>query len=1011
MADFQWAMVLLVCYLVGLFDNKPITAAPVDNSQPSQQTDMTNSTLVHMENDVVNSENEMDIHTEENYDGEDSVEGEGNVSSQKVQGDGNEKESESSANEHLKISSVPYENKDSSKSQDTSTLNEEDKEEESNKSSDDEEEADYAYDESFSSETDSENSPSLPNNSSKNGHDVILESGGGIHSDSSQLNSLPLPGSEKADDIEIYKSSEFTEAPDSEFLSGTYDNKELPLSENKIASSEKDDRDGDTVPEYHAHNESDSVEHSGEEEPVTLHVNHKEASLSHEEFSTEHERHTSYEVDRDASHDIEEGTDVSHGSEEDYGESHDSEKDTHKSNDLKEDPVTAHDSEEGTHKSDDSEEGTHKSDDSEEGTHKSDDSEEGTHKSDDSEEGTHKSDDSKEDPVAAHDNESEEEVTEANEEETTEKTETFHKDFSLNVSYEMANAALVYGSALQHVNETELEDQNSEVKDETEISSTLSPSGIRASRIHLPESDDVKYNNDNKDDVDGIYPAKTDNSELSEGAGNSTERMSAWKDDGDNDGSVIMDNVSDTDASDKPVLWDEESDVTRGQNLNMEGSGDLEESTTKSDTEIKTERVHPGARSFRPLSAVQLFDDITSTEETRVLETTEISHKHDDIEDKGRTDAPKVDIPENHDKKEDSDSERIDKNILTKSAPGSENNTLVSGPQLQKDKIRDKDNGNSINEPNFGSQPHDSEEPQTSTGSYIVLGVIMGVIVILLGYSVVKSRQRNAQEVKNDDLETEMADIKKTLLPGKEFNGSIYPKAHPEADESNSKLLGDKGGNAEIEETHEVEAGINENGVLNQKELEETHEVEAGINENGVLNQKELEENHEVEAGINENGVLNQKELEETHEVEAGINENGVLNQKELEENHDSHNKQGNDFSKLESQLEPLNVSNNPFKSQSQDSSNCLPEAVIPKEYGESVAQSADQSVKNPFHQNPCNSGNGNSDGLSAVHGRAQENQSTPLYSASPVRVVVRHVTTTPVFINKQPNIVTYIRR
>jgi hypothetical protein len=99
----------------------------------------------------------------------------------------------------------------------------------------------------------------------------------------------------------------------------------------------------------------------------------------------------------------------------------------------------------------------------------------------------------------------------------------------------------------------------------------------------------------------------------------------------------------------------------------------------------------------------------------------------------------------------------------------------------------------------------------------------MGTIVVLLGYSVFKSRWRNAQEAKNEDFGTEMADVKKTLLPRNEFSGGIHPTSCPEADESNAKLLADtqyKGNNAKNEETHKVEAGIDYYVVQNQKDLE-----------------------------------------------------------------------------------------------------------------------------------------------------------------------------------------------
>jgi hypothetical protein len=1033
MAGFQWAIMLLVVHLVGLIDNKPISAAPVDNSQESQQ------------NDMMDNEHEIDKYNGGKDDGEGGEDGDAYVSSKEDQEVGNEKGHEISNNEYSEVLSVPYKDEDTKKSQDTGTSIEEVVEEESNKSSDDKpteeksknvqvpdigvdrpdvdernyedksEEENYAHYGDSSLETDDhdnddDNAPLLPDNSRENGHDAILESGG-AHSGSIQLSPVLLSDSGKADDIEIHKSSEFTEAPDSEFLTGTY-NRQLPLSENQIASAKKDDvSDGDSVPEDIDHNESDSLKSSNKEESVTLHVNHEEEVLSsHEGLPATHEHHeedlhvnheeeafSSYEEEVSSSYEELPTTHEHHKHdlhvihEEKASSSHEELPATHEHH--KEDSATAHELD----------------------TNVSHGTDKDTFASHDSEEDTHAMHDHKEDADAAHAEHAKEKDSEANKEESAEKNETVYKDLSLHVSHEKATATLVYGAILQDVNQTKsyehIKDHNVEVRDEVEISSTLSP-GVEAGRTDLPESDDVSdnYDDNNKEGDDGVYPAKADNSEATGVAEHSSDVMSTRKEDDDGgggDGSVIEENDSDTDTLDKVVLWNEdsserESNGSGDRNLNVEGSGGLEESAPKSDTEIKILHVRPRAKSFGQLSAVPTSDSVATYEGTTtncncsenvtgIPGTTEMSNGHDDVEDKGKTDVTTAGRSEAHDKKEESNLEKIDENTVMKSVPDSKNNTLVSRPSLQKSEIREQDSYVSINENGLGSQSKDSEQSQSSVGSYIVLGIIMGIIVILLGYSVIKSRHRNTQEAKNEDNETEMADVNKPFLPGNEFNGSIYPKAHPETDESNAKLLEDKQykeGNAENEETHKMEGGICGNGVQNQNpkaypeadehsaklladtqykegnaENEDTHKVEAGACEKDVQNQcpevhpkadesnAKLLEDMQYKEGNAEN--------EGTHKVEAGVCENDVQNQKELGESHESRTKQGIDLNMIESQLEPLNVPTNPFKSQSQDSSNPLPEAVIPNEQATAVAQNAqDQSVKNPFCQNLNNNVN-----------------------------------------------------
>jgi hypothetical protein len=247
------------------------------------------------------------------------------------------------------------------------------------------------------------------------------------------------------------------------------------------------------------------------------------------------------------------------------------------------------------------------------------------------------------------------------------------------------------------------------------------------------------------------------------------------KKDKNNDDINSKESDSNTDISDTSGGSNNESFVAApgglgNQSLNEERSGQSEEITLKSSTEIKMEHIHPRVKS--------------------------------DAEDE----------------EDDSVSERTHEYNVTESVIGSENSTVVPGPQLQNEEIRRRGE-DSVNE--LGNESQDSEYSKSSTGSFVVLGLIMGTIVVLLAYSVFKSRWRNTQETKTEDFGTELVDVKKTLLPQNEFNSGSHPTIHPEADESNAKLLPDtqyKGKNAENEEAHKVEAGTTDYAVQNQKD-------------------------------------------------------------------------------------------------------------------------------------------------------------------------------------------------
>jgi len=94
----------------------------------------------------------------------------------------------------------------------------------------------------------------------------------------------------------------------------------------------------------------------------------------------------------------------------------------------------------------------------------------------------------------------------------------------------------------------------------------------------------------------------------------------------------------------------------------------------------------------------------------------------------------------------------------------------------------------------------------------------MAIIVVLLGYSVLKGRGQRAQETKNEDFGTEMIDVKKNLLPRNEFKGDIRPNILLEEDESKAKLLPDAQRTGD--NVQNGEAGVTvQKGMDSQKEL------------------------------------------------------------------------------------------------------------------------------------------------------------------------------------------------
>jgi hypothetical protein len=258
---------------------------------------------------------------------------------------------------------------------------------------------------------------------------------------------------------------------------------------------------------------------------------------------------------------------------------------------------------------------------------------------------------------------------------------------------------------------------------------------------------------------------------------------------------------------------------TEDPNLTVPGSGHIDGTNTQPDAESDAKHLPPGGRSF-PLQPDQSSDNSASSNEissdpnhlpenTDVQVQTEISQKTDDES------TVAVSVNRNVDADEEVQSETSAEDGVTASVPASENRT-ASRPRVAIEHKKPTDGDDSINEPGLGSQGGDAVS-SGSIGSYIVLGVIMAIILVLLGYSMFKGRGQRARETKNEDFGTEMTDVKKNLLPQNKFKGDIQPSKFHEEDETKTKLLPD----AKFTEDNmkNGEAGVTVHGADSQKEL------------------------------------------------------------------------------------------------------------------------------------------------------------------------------------------------
>ena len=334
--------------------------------------------------------------------------------------------------------------------------------------------------------------------------------------------------------------------------------------------------------------------------------------------------------------------------------------------------------------------------------------------------------------------------------------------------------------------------------DESEIDSgTEAPDDTHGALVSSSEDGTEDQNNNMEGNNSGV-------------AESSPQGMKEEEDDDDDD-DVDISEEGDSGTDTRDDISDTSSEVgTDDQNPSVEGSSQVGGSIIEPHAEISAKHFLQAARAFKPLP-VPSSDSITSNNETEKKDdpaTTDISQKADNESNIA------ANITGNLGEDEDRQSETSVENAVTTSVPGFENNTL-HGSRVQKVALDD----DGINEPGLGSQKRDSVS-SSSIGSYVVLGVIMAVIVVLLGYSVLKGRSKHAQGAKNEDFGTEMSDVKKNLLPRNEIKGEIQPNTRPEGDESNAKLLPDAqctGNNVQ-----NGEAGVaDQNDVDSQKELGE----------------------------------------------------------------------------------------------------------------------------------------------------------------------------------------------
>jgi hypothetical protein len=884
MAVLKWTIILLAFHLMGLFDSKAITAAPVYNSEESQNSSMRDSILVNTNDDDDDDDtHEINIHNEGNDDDGVAEKGEDQISTKEGQGVENEKESGVSVNEN--IDNLSNLHKDGDITTETSDEGERVNHEE-------------AHDQKVDT--------GLASNDDDNDATHEYEVTGASHNN-------------EVDTMAAHDSEDDTEAAhqDNEDTGASHDNEEdteAPHEDNEdtgVAHEVEEDtahKHNDTGEAYED-NEDTDVAHEGEEN--TAHKHNEDIGEAHEDNDTG----AAHEGEEDRAHKHNEDTGEAR-EDNDTGAGHKGDADTGAVHDEKDTGAT-HEDNENTGAAQGAED-TGAGNNNEEHTYRKNVHEE-DYNADFGTEYVHK-----ENHIAVYTDKGKYTAVshEVFKEQPTNTSGINENGLAPNVYHEKATAGLVHGAVTQHTNDTvnsdeSSEDQNAEGRETVDIHNPY------ATAIHHLKNDNATYSH-----VD-------------------YERRAGMVDDDDYD--------------------DEEEGEEDGDNSDgakIGNSGVAEDS--------------PRRMLGRKEDKINDINSKKNDSNTDISERKEMGHKYGD-KNEDKPGAAGIDTAKNLGEEDDSVSERTHEYNVTKSVTGSENSTVVPGSQLQKEEIR-RQGEDGVNELGH-EKSEDSEYSKSSTGSFVVLGIIMGTIVVLLAYSVFKSRWRNTQEVKNEDFGTEMVDVKKTLLPRNELNGSVHPTMCPEDNESNAKLLPDtqyKVNNEKNDEIHKAEAEIADYDVQNKKDRNSDSRSKLEIDFDRIETQSELGvTSNTLKSHIEENvksfpEVVTPKKVEtayvqsrhhpleskktpdktfKSHSEESTNRSPGVVTPKKAETT---------GVQSAQHLQEPRNDANNAFKASSREGTNSVPKAVTPEKVETADVQSAHDST----HQNGYNNVNGVSEAV-----------------------------------------------
>jgi hypothetical protein len=868
MAALKWTIMLLAFHLMGLFDSKSTTAAPLYSSGESQNSGMSDSTLVDMDGDNITDTHEMNIYNtgnfDDNKDDDGAEKGKDRFSSKDGQETQNERELGGSGYENVKTSSNPHEDADitaatsdegehvhhkealdrevdvavaSSDDQDTGTGAEHDNEVDTDAAHDGEADTDAAHDgeadtdagHDGEADTDAAHDGEADTDAGHDGEaDTDAVHDGEADTDAAHDGEVDTDAGHDGEadtDAAHDGEADTAAAQDNEDTHADRDNEEnadAPHNDNEETGVANEGND-DTVVATHEDNGETSAPQDDDKDAGVVNDDQKDTGAAHKDNEDTGEAHED-EVDAGKAHEDEVVVEEVHEDEVDAGKAHEDEVDAGKAHDDEVDAGKAHKDEVDAGKA-------HK-DEADAGEVHEDNDNSVAHNGDvdtgsvrDHEEMTDAAHEDYEAPAVVHEGEVEtgavhdveEDMGATFEDNDTAESHSNEEDFGIeyvnkdnhiahddkekytavsheafegeptntsgtndnnlapHVHHEDATAGLAHAVIAQHTNGTanaseSSQDQKAEGTDTADIHNAqakpmqhLKKDNATYSHVDYGEREEIEGEEEEDYDVEeeeeeygneSDYGAKTGNSGV---ADDSARRWPGKKEDKEND----MNSEEGDSNTDTP-------DTLGGSN---KGSSVLESGGS-------------GNRSLNVDRSGQLEEN---------------------------TDATSTDIARYHGAEYDSVSERTEEHNISTLVTGSEDRTVVPGPQLRKEEIKRKDDEDGVNEPGNESQSQNSEYSKSSTGSFVVLGIIMGTIVVLLGYSVFKSRWRNRRESKNEDFGTEMADVKKNLLPRNEFNGGIHPTVCQEADDSKAKLLPDtqdKGNDAQNEETHKVKADV-----------------------------------------------------------------------------------------------------------------------------------------------------------------------------------------------------------